>query len=206
MTKLMDISGSKFGDLIVIGRATRQPGDKHTKWICRCGCGVETVVTYINLKTGNTTSCGCKRRPHGDTGTPTYNCWHSMMKRCVWRSDAFRYQGVVSVCNRWRDYRLFLEDMGERPSVGHSLDRIDNKKGYEPGNVRWATPMEQCANKTNNRWIEINGEKKILIEWARHFGVTAPALRQYIARHGSLDGYVDIWHKRRDKETKTNRD
>lgn len=189
MTKLVDISGSKFGELLVVERVPRQLGDKHTKWVCKCSCGSETVATYINLKSGNTTSCGCKRRPHGGTGTPTHKCWLSMMRRCVWKSDAFRYQGIVSVCDRWHDYRLFLEDIGERPSAQHSLDRINNEKGYEPGNVRWATMTEQQQNRRNNNWIEVRGQRKVLAEWARHCGVTPAAIRFYIKRHGSLDTY-----------------
>jgi len=196
MARMVDISGNKYGNLTVIERIPRSEGDKHTKWKCFCVCGAQTISTYINLKTGNTTSCGCKRKPHGGTGSLTFSSWHSMMRRCVWKSDAYRYQGIVSVCDRWKDYKLFIEDLGERPSRLHSLDRIDNSKGYEPGNVRWATATEQAQNKTNNRWIVINGEKKIISEWARYFGVTASALRIYIARHGSIDGYVDLWHKR----------
>ena len=190
--RLVDISGGRYGDLLVIERVPRQSGDKHTKWLCRCDCGNTSISTYINLKTGNTTSCGCKRRPHGDTMTPTWKCWHSMMRRCVWKSDAHRYQNVVRVCERWKDYRLFFADVGERPSPDHSLDRIDNAKGYEPGNVRWATAKEQCGNKTNNRWIEVRGERKILTDWARYCGVTPAAIRSYIARHGSLDSYPKL--------------
>jgi hypothetical protein len=189
MTRLVDISGGRYGDLLVVERVPRQPGDKHTKWRCECDCGNTTTATYINLKSGNTTSCGCKRRPHGETNSPTYRCWSSMMRRCVWKSDSKRYQGVVSVCERWRDYQLFRLDMGERPSELHSLDRIDNAKGYEPGNVRWATSQQQNQNKKNNRWVVVNGERKVLAEWARVCNVTPAALRFYIRRHGSLDGH-----------------
>jgi len=189
MTKLVDLSGSKFGNLLVIERVPRQPGDRHTKWSCLCQCGSTTVATYINLKTGNTTSCGCKKRPHGETSTPTHRCWSSMMRRCVWKSDSVRYQGIVPVCDRWKDYSLFVLDMGERPSINHTLDRIDNDRGYEPGNVRWATAKEQNRNKTNNHIVDINGEKKTISEWAELFGVTAPAVRSYKKRHGSLEHY-----------------
>lgn len=189
MTRLVDISGSKYGDLLVVERVPRQPDDKHTKWQCQCDCGNTTVATYINLKSGNTTSCGCKRRPHGETNSPTHRCWSSMMGRCVWKSDAIRYQGIVSVCERWNDYKLFRLDMGERPSSKHSLDRIDNSKGYEPGNVRWATSMEQNSNRGNNVWIETRGERRTIAGWARYFKVTPRAVREYYRRHGTLDTY-----------------
>ena len=194
MTRLIDITGGKYGDLLVIERAARVPGEKHTKWLCTCDCGNATVATYINLKTGNTTSCGCKRRPHGETNSPTYRSWSSMMRRCVWRSDSKRYQGIVPVCERWKDYQLFRLDMGLRPSAKHSLDRIDNAKGYEPGNVRWATMTMQNRNKTNNVFIESRGHKKTIAEWAEIAGVTHAAIRWYFKRHGSLDAYRRLSH------------
>jgi len=188
MTRLVDISGSKYGDLLVVERVPRQPDDKHTKWQCQCDCGNTTVVTYINLKSGNTTSCGCKHRPHGETNSPTHRCWSSMMRRCVWKSDS-KYNQVVPVADEWRDFKTFFKDMGERPSLGHSLDRIDNSKGYEPGNVRWATSVEQNSNRRDNVWIETRGERRTIAGWARYFKVTPRAVREYYRRHGTLDTY-----------------
>lgn len=111
------------------------------------------------------------------------------MRRCVWKSDSFRYQGIVHVCERWKDYSLFVLDMGERPSINHTLDRINNDRGYEPGNVRWATAKEQNRNKTNNHIVDINGEKKTISEWAELFGVSPAAVRSYKNRHGGLEQY-----------------
>lgn len=68
---------------------------------------------------------------------------------------------------RWINFENFLEDMGERPTVNHSLDRIDNSKEYSKDNCRWATALEQANNKRNNRFIEYNNEKKTLSQWAR---------------------------------------
>lgn len=188
MTRLVDISGSKYGDLLVVERVPRQPDDKHTKWQCQCACGNTTVATYINLKSGNTTSCGCKRRPHGEANSSTHRCWSSMMRRCVWKSDS-KYNQVTPVADEWRDFKTFFKDMGERPSLGHSLDRIDNSKGYEPGNVRWATSVEQNSNRRDNVWIEVRGQRKTLAGWARHFNVTPAAVRQYYRRYGTLNTY-----------------
>lgn len=188
MTRLVDISGSKYGDLLVVERVPRQLGDTHTKWQCQCDCGNTTVATYINLKSGNTTSCGCKRRPHGEANSPTHGCWSSMMRRCVWKSDS-KYNQVVPVADEWRDFKTFFKDMGERPSLGHSLDRIDNSKGYEPGNVRWATSVEQNSNRRDNVWIETRGERRTIAGWARYFKVTPRAVREYYRRHGTLDTY-----------------
>ncbi len=106
---------------------------------------------------------------HGMSGTKEFWVWHSMIARCTRTSahDYPRYGGAgVTVCDRWRfgegaegGLELFLRDMGRRPSEDHSLDRIDNSKGYEPGNVRWATRSEQQNNKSNNRIVSYRGEQ-----------------------------------------------
>lgn len=81
---------------------------------------------------------------------PAYMCWVAMRQRCTNPKHVSypRYGGNgIAVCGRWRDFRLFLKDVGPRPSLGHSLDRIDCAGNYEPGNVRWATRSEQEKNK-----------------------------------------------------------
>jgi hypothetical protein len=78
--------------------------------------------------------------------SPTYRCWQAMKYRCQRRAD-YMVLGI-QVCERWLSFENFLEDMGERPSLDHSLDRWPNNQGdYRPGNVRWATRSEQQRNK-----------------------------------------------------------
>lgn len=119
-------------------------------------------------------------RTHGQHGTPTHLVWQGIKRRCnTEHAKPARYalEGVT-VCERWANsFESFLADMGERPSIKHSIDRIDIDRGYEPGNCRWATVMEQAANKRNNRWIEFNGERKHLAEWARCVGLGVSTLR-----------------------------
>src|SRR6266487_506032 len=94
---------------------------------------------------------GHATRKKGITGT--YRSWANMLDRCKSkrRSDYPRYGGRgIRVCRRWRDFARFLEDLGPRPP-GLQLDRIDNSRGYEPGNCRWATPKQQANNRRPRR-------------------------------------------------------
>lgn len=89
--------------------------------------------------------------------TPTYRTWNMMLARCRNPNfPGFRYYGArgISVCERWLSFQNFLADMGERPSLDHSIDRIDSGRGYEPSNCRWATHKEQRRNQKRNRQVE----------------------------------------------------
>lgn len=96
-----------------------------------------------------------------------------MVARCTQPSvDRFKHYGGrgIKVCERWRDYSAFLEDMGERPP-GMSLDRINVDGDYEPGNCRWATDKEQAQNKQNTRHVTVGNVTRCIKEWGRISGV-----------------------------------
>lgn len=88
----------------------------------------------------------------------------------------------ITVCDRWLKFENFLDDMGFRPSDGHSLERRDNNAGYSKENCYWATRLEQAKNKRNNRWIEILGKRQHLAEWAREYNVDHTLIIQRINR------------------------
>ena len=93
-----------------------------------------------------------------------------------------RYGGRgITVCEHWQDFRNFLADMGERP-LGATIDRIDNARGYEPDNCRWATPREQVLNRAATRFIEFNGERLCKTDWARRIGITPFALNERLRK------------------------
>lgn len=119
--------------------------------LCRCVCGKEKEVRHQYLRKGRSTNCGCLTIRRNNSKNLAYGCWQSMKKRCNNPKDPFyhRYGGRgIKVCDRWQQsFRDFLSDVGPRPSKTYTLDRIDNDGDYEPGNVRWATPKEQTANR-----------------------------------------------------------
>lgn len=94
---------------------------------------------------------GAATRKHGQSGKKEYKAWLSMRRRCSDpnRHNAHRYLGRgITVCKEWQnDLRAFLDYIGPAPSPQHSLGRIDNDRGYEPGNVRWETASEQARNR-----------------------------------------------------------
>lgn len=123
---------------------------------------------------------------HGHTHTTVYNVWSSMKGRCLnRRTAAYKDYGGrgITVCDRWLDFRLFLGDMGE-PPAGMTLDRIDNDKGYEPSNCRWATRTEQSLNRRSNHLLTIDGVTKPLSLWAADTGLTYATLHQRIYAYG----------------------
>ncbi len=114
--------------------------------------------------------------------TVEYKTWVQMKVRCYNknRSDYNNYGGRgIEVCERWRySFELFLQDMGNRPSDKHSLDRYPNKNGnYEPSNCRWATALQQAQNKRNNHLIEYDGKALPISEWSRIFNIEASLIR-----------------------------
>lgn len=162
MTALVDLTGQRFGRLLVVERVERSAGSGQARWRCNCDCGGTTVTHGSNLRSGKTTSCGCavvdanreRLMTHGtsrgDTKHDLYDTWSGIRKRCLTTtSQAYpRYGGRgITVCPEWDDFLTFVADVGPRPSALHSLDRIDNDGNYEPGNVRWATAKEQADNR-----------------------------------------------------------
>jgi hypothetical protein len=195
---MQDLTNKRFGRLTVIrlyGRV-EVPGflghraRKRVIWLCRCDCGNLKTVRDSNLKSENTRSCGCLYHRHHQSRTPTHKSWTSMVKRC--RNPTPQYYDI-KVCHRWRcSFLNFLDDMGERPGPEYTLDRIDNDKGYYPGNCRWATAKEQARNRRTNHLITYRGKTLPIAVWADHVGLKGKCLRSRINRGWPIEKALNI--------------
>lgn len=179
MSKLIDLTGQKFGLLTVIDKAGSS--SNATYWRCLCECGNTVKVSGGNLKTGHTTSCGCKRkrspsRTHGKSNTRLYYVWQNMINRCrnPKVADYHNYGGRgISVCKEWQESFQAFSDWayanGYIPNAKRgefTLDRKNPEENYCPDNCRWVNEKTQQNNKRNNHYITYHGETKTLSEWA----------------------------------------
>lgn len=176
---LIDLTGQKINNLLVLKRIPNI--GKNTAWLCKCDCGNISKVTSNHLKSKKNPTISCKeclrkrKIRHGLTNTKEHKVWQDLRARCYRpkTSNYIHYGGRgISVCDRWRySFENFLTDMGFAPTKEHSIDRIDVNGNYEPANCRWATKKEQSRNTRSNKFIEINGIKKCIIEWCEIYGI-----------------------------------
>ena len=191
-TNYYDISSLAEGTRVsAVLRLERRPRGKqiHTFAIFRCACGREAGAWASALRNGVTKSCGCLHSEvaartstkHGrykgaQRRHPLCATWIGMQVRCYHSSAAeYPYYGGrgIRVCRRWsgaNGFENFVSDMGPRPK-GHTLDRVDNAKGYSPKNCRWATPTQQRNNVRRNRLVEVNCVSRTLGEWSAVTGI-----------------------------------
>lgn len=198
MPKFIDLSGHRFGRWTVVSRAHDYIRGV-PQWLCRCACGGTGVVRSNILRSGQSQSCGCYMRErsrqtliertqtHGMTKTPTHRIWCLMRQRC----NDVNFPGYakygakgIRVCERWNSFENFLADMGEKPSPRHSIDRMNPRGNYEPGNCTWATAKQQQNNRTNNRRITFRGETLTLMQWAERLGIRRERIAARIDRLG----------------------
>lgn len=119
--------------------------------------------------------------PPNYSQTYVYHVWIAMRNRCRDKSNPHYGGAGIKVCRRWADFETFVEDMGPRPK-GAILARIDKAKGYRPENCFWASPQEANRGKSNGKVVQICGQSKSLIEWARLSGVNPCTLGQRVDR------------------------
>lgn len=195
----IDLQGLNFGHWTVIKEGFKKNGKIH--WICRCSCGVEENVCAASLKKGVSTKCvQCYRKEmpvHGYSCHPLYPTWSTMIARCEnEKNNNFKNYGRrgIKVCERWHNIESFLEDMGERPSKKHSIDRIDVEGDYCPENCRWSTSREQGRNRRTNKIFEYDSQRRCLSDWASVLNINVDTLSKYLTRHDFPDAYKHFTH------------
>lgn len=109
-----------------------------------------------------------------------------MVQRCTNHNNPRfpRYGGRgIQVCQRWRDsFDAFFADMGLRPSPEHSIERKDNNRGYDRDNCIWALREAQMRNTVRTHFIEANGERLCITDWAARLGVRKSVIHGRLAR------------------------
>lgn len=130
-----------------------------------------------------------KFKRHGMSGTPEYWAWRDIKKRCYnpnvkWYEN-YGGRGIKMQENWITDFIAFYKDVGPRPGKGYSIDRIDNDGDYTSDNCRWVDKLTQDNNRRSNVWIEHNGEKKTIAQWARHYDVNYLMFMYMVRKRGS---------------------
>jgi hypothetical protein len=176
MAKFKDITGQRFGRLVVL-QPTKSTKRRDIRWLCQCDCGRKHLTYGHLLRSGKTKSCGCSRggtprHGHARKGLfhPLYSRWAGMRDRC--RNPNHKqfkdYGGRgIKVCERWHDFANFLVDVGEPPTPEHTLGRIDNNGNYEPNNFRWETKKENNNNQRPRKRLDQFTTPEIEAELAR---------------------------------------
>jgi hypothetical protein len=191
MIRWAESVGLRFGKLTVLRFVGIKQVGQHSTLLLRCDCGTE-VERYTNTLRKSAACPKCQAAlmrerytRHGMRGSPEYSSWRSAKDRChnEKSKDYVRYGAKgIHMHPAWREsFEDFMAHIGPRPD-GTSLDRIDNSRGYEPGNVRWATQRQQAANRRNSTYIEVNGRSVLLADYARELGITTCAAHMRLKR------------------------
>lgn len=180
----MSLIGQKFERLTVIKEAPRNP--QHNKptrmWECLCDCGKTAIVTTVRLRNGTTRSCGCIRSKHGLYKHPVRRTWNNMIQRCTNPNNSSweDYGGRgITVCDRWREFQNFIDDMGV-PEKGLTIERKDVNGSYCIENCEWVPASQQARNTRRNKSVEWNGKTQCLAQWGEELGMDARILGQRI--------------------------
>lgn len=190
------MTGQRCGRLIVLSESGRDSVG-NVLWLCQCDCGKQTVTSGDKLRSGNTISCGCymmERRKvmhvtHGKCHTRIYGIWQNMLQRCQNKNAAkwniYGGRGIT-VCERWKTFQNFYEDMGDPPD-GTTLDRIDSNGNYCKDNCRWATNDVQSRNRSANRILKLGDKEQVVTDWGKELGIDPNTLCSRLERGWTVE-------------------
>lgn len=213
MPPLRDLTGQKFGRLLVIARAESR--SRHVYWRCKCDCGNEIETRIDNLTSGGSQSCGCfnreqsskKHRTHGESDTRLYALHKKIKSRCMdSKNDRFSDYGGrgITMCPEWLDSYVTFRDWalanGYRDDL--TIDRRDVNGPYSPENCRWITNQEQQNNRRDNHYITYNGQTRTITEWARIYNLSENGLVHRIRRGWDVERAFHTPMQEKKKRTK----
>lgn len=191
-------AGDKHGRLEFVCDLNERGRENRRMSLWRCSCGAEVKAATGRVTGGYIDSCGCAGRErtllrvttHGMRYSKEYSSWQAIKDRClrVSSKDFHRYGGAgIAMAPEWiDDFQAFFGHIGLSPSPKHQVDRIDNARGYFPGNIRWASPKEQCMNRRNSKRWTIKGLIfESITDAAIHFGVSTQTIFRWC--YGSPD-------------------
>jgi len=166
--------------------------NKHGKtlWELKCDCGKTTVAVASQVRSGKTKSCGHlktqgNRRTHGKRSSKVYTAWCNMKARCMntFHKQYKDYGGRgIMFQDSWKVFESFYLDVGDPPTMKHTLDRIDNSGNYTKDNVRWALRYTQARNSRQNIWVAINGTIKCLYDWCDEYNISAGSVYKRMSK------------------------
>ena len=146
-------AGERNGRLVAIVFVRRHKTNGQHYWKFRCDCGEAIVARVGSVRSANTASCGCLKLQiatrHNMSKSPEYRAWSAMLDRCSNpKNKSFHNYGGrgIKVSRRWRTFENFYADLGPRPP-GLTLERLNNERGYDKQNCKWATWTEQGRNR-----------------------------------------------------------
>lgn len=188
--------GFRWGSRVVAGYCMNGFRQLCVKTICDCGNAQHVVVSklYVSSKLRCNKCPKTWRTTHGHSKrsgeSREYRAWLAMKQRCQpdFIGSKYYFEKGIKVCDIWLDsFEVFFKDVGPAPGLEYMLERIDNKKDYELGNVTWATRTEQNRNKSNNRYYEYNGLNMTLRAWEIHLGFNEGVLKSRLRLGWSLE-------------------
>lgn len=204
MGKIKDLTGQRFGRIVVLEDTHTRDKYRNEIWKCRCDCGKIILKSSELLRSKNSNSCGClaseltrirnKRMftTHGyGNEDRLHRIWIGIKTRCYNKKDSgyknYGARGIV-MCDEWKEdfmnFRKWAMANGYKENL--SIDRIDNNGNYRPDNCRWATLEQQGNNKRNNYFIEYNGERHTLQEWCEKLNLKYSTLYARLKRGWSI--------------------
>lgn len=187
MGKRIDLTGQRFGRLVVLEESSKRDKSGSIHWVCKCNCGNIVEPSSASLRKGTTISCGCYNKEIITKDNPKrkrklYSIYRGIKDRCCNQNNKsyHNYGGRgITISEEWNDYDSFENwAYANGYKQGLWLDRIDNDGNYSPDNCRWTTPKEQQNNKRTNIYITIKGETKTLQQWSDISGINFATLKR----------------------------